>query len=111
MIAEVTQVAIDATYVMLLVSTIIPLLVGLLTKLNASSSLKSIVMIVLNAIAAFITTSTVDDGSAVLTKEGFIAFALGVVTSIATYYGVWKPVGVSAKLNESTAGFGLGKAA
>lgn len=106
-----TGLILDASFVTLILGTLVPLVVGVLTKLNASSAIKSISMIVLNAIVALITLSQVGDGSAVFTKEGFIAFATGLIASVAAYLGVWKPIGISGAINEKTAGFGIGKAA
>ena len=108
MIATDTELVLDATFVMMFTATLIPLLVGLITKINASSMVKSVSMIVLNALAAFVTTSTLADGSAVFTKEGFIAFGIGVGQSVAIYLGIWKPTGVSEKINLNTAVLGVG---
>ena len=86
--------------------TVVPILVGLVTKLNASSAVKGVVNLVLSTIAGLIATAIAGDG--VLTQAAVVAAFLALMTSVATYYGVLKPVGVTGAVQESTAGFGLG---
>lgn len=92
------MITINATFVTILIGTLIPILVGLLTKLDASPKVKSIVSIVLNAVQALIVSSVVSDGTAIISKQTAILWGLGVITSIATYVGIWKPVDAPAKL-------------
>ena len=110
LLLAVTQVAVNATYVTLITATIIPLLVALITKINASPKVKALVMVVLNAIAALITSSIVSDGSAVidLSQPAIIAFLLGIVTSGATYLTVWKPLKTTDYLEVVTGKTGIG---
>lgn len=102
---------VNATLTMLLVGTLIPILVGLITKANAPAAVKSICMIVLSAIGAAFVVSTQADGTAVFSKETIVATLNTIVQAVATYYGVWKPSGVSGKVINATARFGLGGSA
>lgn len=86
--------------------TIVPILVGLLTKLRAPSAVKGTVNLVLSAIAGLIATAQVTDG--VLTKEAIVAVFLSLIASTATYHGVLKPVGVTGGVQKATAQVGIG---
>lgn len=100
------MITLNSTIATLIASALIPLVVGLLTKVTASAKLKAIVSIVLNAIQALIVSSVTSDGSAVISTQTLILWAIGVATSIGSYLGVWKPADINQKLAPS---FGLGK--
>lgn len=91
-----TQVVLAPPIVMVILSIVIPLVVGIISKASLASGVKAVIMLVLNALNAFIVTAVVVDGSAVFTKTAFMNFVLGVVVSVATYFGVYKPVGLSS---------------
>lgn len=101
------MITIDATLTSLIIATLLPLVVGVITKASAPSWVRVVALIVLNAIGGAIAVSITDDGAAVVSKETMINTLQMVVQSIAVYYGVWKPT-VSAKLNEATKTFGIG---
>lgn len=103
---EETQVILDAQTISLLVGLVIPLLVGLLSKINASSGLKAVMNAFFSALAgALATVTTVDSASL---REFVIAILSTWVVSVATYYGIWKPTGVAGTVAVSTRGFGIG---
>ncbi len=85
----------------------IPILVGILAKLNAGASIKSILNAALSAITAAIGEAVPGDFD---WKPFIVTWALTFAISIATYYGLWKPTGVAPAVKETTRGFGLGKA-
>ena len=91
--------------VTILIGCAIPIIIGLITKLNASSKLKGALLLVLNLVQGAIIASTTATGDAVFTKDSLILFAVGVSISLATYYGVYKPSDVPAKLAPD---FGIG---
>src|SRR5882672_3300597 len=80
----------------IIISAVIPILVGLITKATLSSGAKAVLMLILNAANALIVTAMTTDGSAVVTKQAFVNFVLGVVISVAAYYGVYKPNNVTS---------------
>lgn len=101
-----SQVFLDAQAVALLAGIIIPLVVGLLAKMNASSGLKAILNAFLSALAGALVTVTQVDSA---TLRDFITAILSTwVVSVATYYGVWKPTGVAGTVAVATSGFGVG---
>lgn len=98
----------NATTVAQLIGLGVPLLVALITKRFASSGLKGVLNLVLSAIAGSATYLVAADGSYDVT--GFVNATLNVfLVSIAAYYGVYKPTGVSASIAANTSRFGLGK--
>jgi hypothetical protein len=95
----------DMTIIALATGVIIPLLVGLLTKLNASSAVKAVLNFGLSALAGGLATVSETDFQ---WKPFLVNFALTWVVSIATYYGLWSPSGVSAKVNDIAPEVGIG---
>jgi len=91
----------DAVAVSILVGTVLPLAVGLLTKLRASSGVKAVLLALLTALAGLITTATLADGSAVISWELALNAGLAWVTGVATHYGLWKATGVAYHLAPS----------
>lgn len=93
-----STVTIDAIVVTLLVSLVIPLLNGILTKANASAGVHQIVTLVLSAATGFLATATQADGTAVFSMHSLFLALLALVVSIASYLGIYKPHNANAKL-------------
>lgn len=93
----------------LVLGVAIPLLVGLVTKLRASSGTKAVMNAGLSAVAGGLGAALAASG-----RVDLKTVLLGVLTtwgtSILTYYGLWKPTGVSSNLQEVTANIGVGGA-
>lgn len=97
-----------AQTISILVGFVIPLLVGLLSRLNAPRHVKAILNFALSAAAAALSGIIPDQ----FYWSGFIVtFALTWATSIASYYGLLKPSGVAGSVAEKTASFGIGGSA
>jgi hypothetical protein len=82
--------------VALLLGTLIPLVNGVVTKLTTSSTVKAIITLVLSAIAGAVNVSLVDGGGAVISWSTLNAAAITFIVAVATYVGVWKPMGVTS---------------
>lgn len=91
--------------VTLIIGTIIPVLVGLITKMNASSKLKGALMLVLNAAQGLVIASKTANGGAFFSTDALVLFLSGVAISLMAYYGFYKPNDVPSKLAPS---FGIG---
>lgn len=78
--------------VAIIIGTITPLLTGLITKLGASDGVKAIVSFVLIAIATVLNQIVHDNGTFVW-RDTIILFATTLVMHIATFYGIWSPMG------------------
>jgi len=84
-------IVISATGITMVVGLFIPLLNGLLTKLNTTPFKKGLLTLVLNGISAFVISSIAADGTAVISWNTFFAWFVGFIASIASYAGIWKP--------------------
>ena len=97
----------DATLIATLCGVLIPLLVGLLTKLQAAAGVKAFLNAGLSGLSGVLATIVPDTGPWEW-KTFLMKWATVWVVSIATYYGLWKPAGVAPAVQESTAGVGIG---
>lgn len=97
-IAPVASLTLSAFVVLVLVSFLIPVAVGLITKSTASATVKQVVLLVLSAVTGLVTTATQADGTAVisLTSVQYALLALGI--AITSYLGIYKPHDTNAKL-------------
>lgn len=96
---------ISAILVTALVTLFLPAIVSFVTKSSASAGIKQFVTAVLSAVTGLIVTSTQLDGTAVLSKEAALLALSTFITTQATYWGLWKPHAINAKLNSE---FGIG---
>lgn len=99
-------VMIDIQWISIIIGTLIPILVGFLTKLDAPAGLKAVVNAFISAVSGALVT-ILENGGAFVPREALVAIGSTWVVSIATYYGLWKPTGVSERVQSSTASFGL----
>lgn len=87
----------DVQILGLLVGVILPLLVGLVTTRVTSPGIKAVLLALLSALTGFLTevlSDTFDLKTALITWLGAFLVAVGV------HYGLWKPTGVSIKLQQ-----------
>jgi hypothetical protein len=104
-----TSVLIDAQTISLLCGVVIPLLVGVLSKINASDGLKATINALLSALAGALATFSQTGLSDGVEWKTLVVSILSVwVVSVATYYGVYKPTGVAGTLAAATPKFGFG---
>lgn len=95
----------DTQLLALLAGVLVPLLVGVLTKISAPSGLKAILNAALSALGAAL--AQIVPGHFVF-KAFLIVWATTWVVSVATHYGLYKPTGVSQAVQSSTATVGIG---
>lgn len=100
-----------AQTVEIIVGVLLPLVVGLVTKLTASPPVKSFLLLVLSLVGSTISNAIVSDGTAVFSQDMIVQIVTTWVIAIASYYGLWRPSGTSAAVNLKTANFGIGKKA
>lgn len=77
---------------------ILPFVIGIITKYAASKQIKSVVGIVLAAVAAIVERATLTDGSAVFSSGLFLDVGLIYVPSLATYWGLWRSFDINKNL-------------
>lgn len=84
---------VNALIITALVGTLIPVIVGIVTK--STNKYKDLLLVVLNAVSAAIVKSVVPDGGATFTAQTVLAMLAGIVASMATYRAVLAPTGVT----------------
>ena len=89
----------------LLVGVIVPLLVGLLTKLNASPAIKSVLNLGLVALGSALVTSNQVGFS---WKPFLVNLGVGWAVSVGTYYGFYKPTGLAGTVANVAPNTGIG---
>jgi len=82
--------------VQIIVSMLIPILIGIITKATLPSSVKAVMMLVFNAVAALVIANTVDGGGAVISQATFQQWAIGLAISVASFFGVYSPMKISS---------------
>ena len=98
----------DTVAIATLISLFVPLLVGLVTKQSASSTVKVIVNIVavaLTAVLALGITPGLDKMTWALVINTLV---LSLAASVTAYKGIWKPTGVTDAIAAKTADIGIG---
>jgi len=95
----------DMTLYALLTGVIVPLLVGFLTKINASAAVKATLNLGLVALGTALVTFNQIDWD---WKAFAINFGVGWAVAVATYYGFYKPSGVAEKVAQVAPTFGVG---
>lgn len=92
-----------AYWIGLLISVVLPVLVGLVTKRVTHAGVKAVLLLALSTLNGFLVEFAhpgpdYDFGTAVVLT--LVAFATGVLA----HFGLWKPTGVSTKAQESLGG-------
>lgn len=95
----------DAYTVTIILSVIIPIATGLLTKAHAHPLLKGAVSLTLAAATGLVSTAVGSGGGAVISQEALRMAALAWVIQLATYLGIYQPAGLNDHLSPGT---GLG---
>lgn len=106
MVAAFFEVTLAPLTVTLLLGTVAPLLVGLLTRLAAPSALKAVLLVTVSIVVGLVSTAIGEDGGAVISEQALTNAVIAWVAAVATHFGVWKPLNVPARLAPD---FGLGK--
>lgn len=102
----VSTVVIAAPIVTVIVSLLIPLINGFLTKPSTPTAVKAIGTIVLNTAWALIANGALADGSSAFSTATLYTAILGVIISITTYVGVYKPINVTSNTGGKLAAVG-----
>lgn len=100
------DVLLDSQAIAMIAGLVIPLLVGLVTKINASGGLRAVLNAFFSAVAGAIAVIGTDLERAEL-RTFVVAIVSTWIVSVATYYGVWKPTGVAGSVIDATGRFGL----
>jgi hypothetical protein len=81
----------------IVVSLLLPLLVGVLTKASWNGNLKAVILLAVAALSAglteLISAGSLDDWKLILGQT-----AINWLVAVATHFHVWKPTGVAAEV-------------
>lgn len=89
-------VVVTAPVVNFIIGMLIPLVTGLLTHLNLSSKAKFMITLVLNAVAALVTTNMLSDGTAVLSYQALFTGMYSLIVSLVAYHRFYKQAGLTS---------------
>ena len=89
---------IDASAVAIILGLVLPFVVSLMTKLNASKAVKATVGILAAGIGATIQHAVRDDGSAFLSGTMLLNFAIVYGTQVLSYHGLWSNYDINEKV-------------
>ena len=104
-VEEIIQL--DVTVVTFVLGSLVPLVVALATKLNASSSVKAVVNVVVSVTVGVCGFLLAHDGATTpLALVGAVITAY--LGSGVSYQHFWKPTGVAPAIQASTANVGIG---
>jgi hypothetical protein len=91
----------SAYWLGLVVSVVLPVLVGLVTTRVINAGVKAVLLLALSTATGFVTefAGPHDAGYSVGTAAvlALVSFATGVLS----HFGFWKPIGVSAKMQDT----------
>lgn len=98
-------VTLNAFAVTMLVSLLLPVVTGIVTKYSAPAIVKSLVALAVSSINGVVMGGLAVDGTAHIAKAAIMLAVLSFAIQTATYLGVYKPNDVNAALGQS---FGIG---
>lgn len=90
-----TILVISAPVVTILLSVLVPIINGILGR--STSKLVPVMTVVFTGLVSLLTTAVDagDLGNAVFTGQMLLTWLISFVTALASYYGIWKPYGVT----------------
>lgn len=97
-----------AALLSLLVSFVLPLVVGLVTKASWPSGLKAVLLLALQAVGQLLVAAlAVPDALGFDWKGWLYAVGIGFVMSVAAHFGLWAPTGVAATAQRTLVNDGM----
>lgn len=82
--------------VSILVGTVLPILVGLVTKTVTSPTIKAVLLLALSGLSGF-GSEYINDPNFVW-QQALLTTVVTFVVGVATHFGLWQPTGVTAKV-------------
>lgn len=92
-------------YLSILIGTVLPLLVGLVTQRVTDPGVKAILLLVLSAVTSFL-VEWQNGGADFQWEQTLVTTIATFVTAVAMYAGIWKPTRIGAAVQD-TGGFEL----
>jgi len=79
----------------LLVGVVLPIVVGLVTKVTTSASTKAVALAFLAAVSGFV-SEMLASGDAFQWSTALITWAATFMVAVAVHFGLWKPTGAAS---------------
>lgn len=96
---------VDVGLLEILVSMVLPLIVGIVVKQVAHPAVRSVTLAFLSAVTAVATTGLGTNGE--IGTSTVAQAVLSFIIAVGAYYGLWKPTGVAGTVNSATENFGI----
>lgn len=96
---------VDVNVLQILVSMVLPLVVGIVVKQVAQPAVKSITLAFLSAVTAIATAGLSSNGN--IGTNTIVQAVVSFIIAVGAYYGLWKPTGVAGTVNSATENFGI----
>lgn len=96
---------VDVNLLEILVSMILPLIVGVVVKQVAHPAVRSVTLALLAAVTAIATTGLGNNGE--IGTSTIAEAVISFIIAVGTYYGLWKPTGIADSVNSTTKNFGI----
>lgn len=93
---SIAQIKLAPMFVTLLISLVLPLINGFLTKLSDSGGVKTMLLIALSAVNSFVLAAVMEGGYYVFTKETISTFIVTTAIAMAASSGLYKPIGLTS---------------
>ncbi|MEU7338722.1 hypothetical protein [Streptomyces sp. NPDC007074] len=90
----------NAYWLGLLISVVLPVLVGLVTTRVTSASVKAVLLLALTAATGFFTELAGPHGDNYSVGSAVILWAVSFGVGVLSHFGLWKPTGVSVKAQD-----------
>jgi len=95
------QPTLDTAYwIGLLISFVLPLLVGLVTTRVTSPAVKAVLLLFLTALNGFLVEFAGPHPDGYSVGSAVILWAVSFGTGVAAHFGLWRPTGVSGKAQD-----------
>lgn len=89
-----------AYWIGLLISVVLPVLVGLVTTRVVNASVKAVLLLALTAATGFVTEFAAPHPSGYSVASAVILWVVSFATGVLSHFGLWKPTGVTYKAQD-----------
>jgi small basic protein len=100
------MITLSADAVTLILTLLIPVATGLVTKSTAPNRVKAIAAIVFAAIVTLIGQTRTDTGTAIISAQMAGQWAITIAVQLAAYLGIYKPIAPKTVTLAATKGIG-----
>lgn len=99
------QPSLDTAYWLgLLISVVLPVLVGLVTTRVTSPGVKAVLLLALTALNGFLVELAGPHGDDYSVGSAVLLWGISFATGVLSHFGLWKPTGVSGKAQDVGSG-------